>query len=445
MYWIATAVYLATIPGVAVLLHVRVRPHRSGPAAAVDRAGLEDTAKGLFVPTPRALRARIARQVEIRKALRGTVERHGLQLDEAATHYYDEMSERAGRANFSAVFNTRLVFLSLAPFLHVVLYFLAASAIVRRASLPGRLGPLLFAAPIILSTFAIAVLVLSRRNPKLVILGIFCGGAALAPLGVSVLANHHDLRWSPRVGPEMLFGGLALFTGATLILFICVVAVVAPSVGSISRAIWTRRATDLHAFADLQVVLHYLELGRDVFDDLRVRARMIRRLEWAAASMRSGMQRSFAIQNGASSATVRERLDGAARKLHEYQTWIALPGETTYCDLKRELSVLLVTMCSRRYGELPTAPVPAQSIPRRLRRIATGLLRVAVAVVPIAVIRLLEATGTRIEGPLGQILTLLSIFWFLVNALAAVDPLYVSHLSAVKDLMSLTKGGGSDR
>ena len=248
-------------------------------------------------------------------------------------------------------------------------------------------------------------------------------------------------------GPNVYLhlGWLSLFTGGTLVLLAANATIVAFASLMVRQKLWTYRATDVHAFADVQMALRCLDDNAEALSDLSVCSRVARLLDTAAACVESGLYRALPLQYRPSSVVVKSRLEGAARRLRSYQTWVALPNAGTQRELERELCEFLAMLCCREYDSLPWAPPPNGALPRGLRKAMSTLRTLVIAVAPLAIVKGAAQVGAVDGGPILQGLFLLSIIWMLAGIFTAADPLLGPHLSAVKDLVSAVRSMGGDK
>jgi hypothetical protein len=235
-----------------------------------------------------------------------------------------------------------------------------------------------------------------------------------------------------------------LFTGGTLLLLAVVASVVALAAASIGQKLWIYRATDSHVFADIQIALRHLKDG-GTLADLAICGRVARLLDSAATCTENGLFRALSLQYGPSSLIVKSRLEGAGRRLRSYQAWIALPNAGTQQELERELSEFLIVLCCREYDSLPWLAIPEGALPRGVRRVASTLRSLVIAVAPLAILIGAAKVGVLDSGPISQALVLPSIIWLVAVVFALADPLLGPHLAAVKDLVTTMRSKGGDQ
>jgi hypothetical protein len=360
--------------------------------------------------------------------------------DVAKLHYrYQELSTRAAREEFSSLFGSRIMFITATSATHVLIYFYLAYTIAPpvRSDRGATAGWWTTFPLFISSALAILVILLNIDSPpKVVIFAFSCVGSVLCLAGIV---------WAPRQGVNSNLGSLMLLSGGTLILLAADASIVALVTASVRRKLWTYRSAEPHLFADLQSALLLLTTREDALSDLANCGEITRLLERAASCSETGLYRALSLQYGPSSLVVKSRLEGAARRLRGYQTWVALPAAGTQQELERELSRFLIVLCCREYDALPWSPLPDNTLPQRARKVFSTLGTLVVGVVPLAAIK-----GAQHEGLLGdslaQGLLLPSLIWLLALVFPVVEPLFGPRLSAVKDLAGAMRSiGGGDK
>jgi hypothetical protein len=350
---------------------------------------------------------------------------------------FNEMSKAAAQEEFSSRFSLRITYLAAVSFAQLSTYAYAAREVRVRVPATHDVTSGWWAILPLVASSIVAMLVIhfTRYSPKRIIFTLSFIGATLCVAGISGRGPRFYLH----------LGWLSLFTGGTLILLAANASIVALASAQIRRKLWTYRATDVHAFADVQMALRHLGDNVEALSDLSICSRVARLLDSAAACVENGLLRALSLQYGPSSMVVKSRLEGAARRLRSYQTWVALPNAGTRGELQRELSEFLAVLCCREYDSLPWSPPPDGALPRGLSKALSTVRTLVTAVAPLALIKGAEQVGAVEGGPILQGILLLSVIWMLAGIFTAADPLLGPHLSAVKDLMGAFRSMGGDK
>jgi hypothetical protein len=432
----AAAVALALLMGPAAFLLHRYGGRVSGRPSSRRATPEVGPLRMMWARTP-APAERLEEQKRIRRDTWETVSRFCVDRADVVglRERYLVMSKTAAREQFSSAFRSQITYLAAVSMTHLLVYSYLAHQVAQDVTSARSVMSGWWATFPLFASSAVAVLIISLVNsrPIVVIFTFSCVGSALCLAGIRVTGSgvHSNTEW------------LAFFTGGTLVLLAADSSIVALAAASIRQKLWTYRAADTHVFADLQMALYYL--GTDgALRDLATCARVARLLDTAATCAETGLYRALSLQYGPSSLVVKSRLEGAARRLRGYQTWVALPNTETTRELERELSQFLVVLCSREYDSLPWLARSANAIPQGIRKAVSTLRTLITAAVPLIVIKVAEEAGAIDSGPISQGLVLLSVIWLLAGVFTIADPLLGPHLSALKDLVGAVRslGGG---
>lgn len=431
------ATVLVLLMGPTIFLQYRHAVRSSGRSPGGQPTGDQPRMIPKVLPgKPDGIAPWIDKQVLIRRRTWEIVSRFCADREDVARlrERYLAMSATAAREQFSTAFGLRIMYLAAVSLTHLLVYSYLARSVAEDVTSASKVASGWWATLPLFVSSALALLIISliSSRPKVVIFAFTCVGSALCLGGI----------WLRGPGIRSGLGWLALFTGGTLILLAATASIVALAAASIRQKLWTYRATDSHVFADVQMALRYLDADGKALSDLATCGRLARFLETAATCTESGLYRALSLQHAPSSLVVKSRLEGAARRLRSYQTWIALPNAGTARELERELSQFLIVLCCREYDSLPSLAPPGSVIPRGVRKAASTLRTLVIAAVPLALIKGAEWAGVLDSGPISQGLILLSIIWLLAGVFTTADPLLGPHLSAVKDLVGAVRSMG---
>ncbi|MGH3377663.1 MAG: hypothetical protein ACRDS0_03880 [Pseudonocardiaceae bacterium] len=172
------------------------------------------------------------------------------------------------------------------------------------------------------------------------------------------------------------------------------------------------------------------------------RQAIMRNFEEAAALLTYGFPRRMKIPDATASATFRARCKEAGKVLLEYEIWVSLPSASTFVDLKKRISSLMLVVLTGEYDRLPVRGPNHHKFARNsyIKRIGNGGRTLVVAAIPYACVELAYLSGLKIDQALKGGLVVVSVIWAAVALIGLIDPLYRTRINAVREFASMLKG-----
>jgi hypothetical protein len=162
-------------------------------------------------------------------------------------------------------------------------------------------------------------------------------------------------------------------------------------------------------------------------------------LRAAGNLIQSALPRRVSPTDGPERAIFVDRCRLAGASVRELSLWIALPRHDTHEEIRKQISLLVATLITGRYDELPTFEPIHATVPQRIRRIGQVLRTLAVGAAPLAAMYVGTLLGLSLSGVYGNGLLIFSIFWAIITYLSLIDPLFLNRIANIRDLISTVR------
>jgi hypothetical protein len=229
--------------------------------------------------------------------------------------------------------------------------------------------------------------------------------------------------------------------------FVAAVLVLARFSWYITWRLWASELVRRRPVSALIIGMSEIVLALDglYMSQMRTRRHLVFVLDMCARAVEHGLPRLLLLPAQSAGAVYRERLARSAAAIRGFQLWVALPNSGTWAELRRRCIGILGTVLLKEFDSLPDdVPLPLDP-PTRLRIVVAWLRTLVVAAVPLAVTLALRHLAILPAGTWTNSALLISVVWAAVALMMLIDPLFTARMSAVKDLTSILRGGGSGK
>jgi hypothetical protein len=190
---------------------------------------------------------------------------------------------------------------------------------------------------------------------------------------------------------------------------------------------------DAFALDRLVRVLRRAEGHPAHWTDARFRRDCIFDLELAASCIERDLGRGYRASRELQ-AWLRARCRGIGRALRQSARDVALPRTGAREQLQRRLRIAVRYAALQQWAELSSA-APEPKI-TRTSALATWLLGLVRAVLPVAALAVLQQTSYALHGALEHYATAAVVLWAVTGLVPLIDPHYASKLRSISGLRS---------
>ncbi|MGI5328414.1 hypothetical protein [Actinomadura nitritigenes] len=197
-------------------------------------------------------------------------------------------------------------------------------------------------------------------------------------------------------------------------------------------------------FEQLTMILTRLEPDRRGHLAPEARREILAALAKTASMLRGGIPAVGLGGTSLTRAVVRARAVEASHAITDLQLWIALPSTTSHEDFRARICDLLRTILTCEYDRLPVRENTPETVRRAWHaRVLDAARTLVIAALPLTALFIAHRLGLTLPAPYDAGASITASAWAIILVLSWLDPNFSTHLSAARDLTTLTFSRGS--